>query len=322
MKQRFLTYFSLGIVLTSVLISSCRKDDFVDSDSQKPQTSGNTYIKIIDGPEKSLFLDAVAGIGSVNVFNVRRDAANQDALSTASSITLTAAPELITAYNTAHPTSTGVANTYETLPESLYTPGNGLTKIATGYTMALNAGDFAKDFAINLNFGLFDFSKKYALAYKVTNPGNGVTSSTQGQIFVLISVKNAYDGNYASVAGSVQRYSAPGVPTVGDALNGSMAGNPDIVISTVNATTVLISNLRWFGGTGGIGGIDNLQAVIDPATNLVTMKALGNTTLRNIAGTVNKYDPATKTFTLNFEWNPTANAREIKGLVLSYKSAR
>lgn len=317
MKQRFLKYFSLGIVLTSVLLTSCRKDDFVSGDDpQATLTAGKTLVRVFDGPEKTLFLDAISGIGSVSVFNVRREANSQESLNTASSVTLTAAPDLITAYNTAH------ATTYETLPESLFTPGAGLTKISTGYTMALNAGDFAKDFLINLNFGLYDFNKKYALAFKITNPGNGTTSSTQGQVLVLISVKNAYDGNYTSVAGTVQRYTAPGSPTVGDALNGSMAGNPDVVISTVNATTVLISNLKWANNGGGIGGIDNLQAVIDPATNLVTMKALGNTTLKNISGAVNKYDPTTKTFTLNFDWNQTANVREVKGLVLTYKSSR
>ncbi|MCZ4224019.1 DUF1735 domain-containing protein [Pedobacter rhodius] len=321
MKKRFLKYFSLGMVLTSVFVSSCRKDDFVDGDAQETQTSGNTIIKIIDGPEKSLFLDAATGIAPVNVFNIRRDAANAAALNTASSVTLTAAPDLIAAYNTAHPISTGVPNTYETLPESLYTPGAGLTKTSTGYTIALNAGDFAKDFRINLNFGLFDFSKKYALAYKITNPGNGTTSANQGQIFVLISVKNAYDGIYSQSGGYIQRYTAPGVKEVGT-LSGTLAGNPDLTLTTINATTVEIGNLTWFGGTGGVGGIANLRATIDPATNLVTMSCLGAPTLKNTAGAVNKYDPATKTFTLNFDWNPVTTPRVVSDLVIKYKGSR
>ena len=52
------------------------------------------------------------------------------------------------------------------------------------------------------------------------------------------------------------------------------------------------------------------------------MKALGNATLKNIPGAVNSYNPATKTFTLNFDWNQTVNPRVVTGLVLKYKSAR
>ncbi|MDT4886891.1 hypothetical protein FQZ97_1232940 [compost metagenome] len=90
---------------------------------------------------------------------------------------------------------------------------------------------------------------------------------------------------------------------------------------TVDANTVEITNLRWAGGTSGVAGIDNLRATIDPATNLVTMTALGNATLANRAGYENKYDPATKTLTLNFDWNQTANAREI-GLVIQWVADR
>jgi len=316
MKQRFLRYFSLGIVLTSVLITSCRKDDFVSGDDpQATLTAGKTVVRVFDGPEKTLFLDAISGIGSVSVFNVRREANSQESLNTASSVTLTAAPELITAYNTEHET------TYETLPESLFTSGAGLTKISTGYTMVLNPGDFAKDFLINLNFGLYDFNKKYALAFKITNPGNGTTSSTQGQVLVLISVKNTYDGIYSQLDGYIQRYTAPGVAEVGT-LSGTLAGNPDLTLTTINATTVEIGNLTWFGGTGGVGGIANLRATIDPATNLVTMSCLGAPTLKNTAGAVNKYDPATKTFTLNFDWNPVTTPRVVSNLVIKYKGSR
>lgn len=320
MNRNIFRYLTLGILLSTIFVS-CRKDKFLD-DTEETKESGTTYVKVLEGPQKSVFLDAMPGIGTINVFNIRKDAASQAMLNTSTKVTLTAAPELIAAYNAANPVG-GVANTYETLPDGIFTAGEGLTKTATGYTLNFNAGDFAKDFKINLNFGLFDFSKKYALAFKITDAENAkVTPSSQKQIIALISVKNAYDGIYACVTGTVQRFSAPGVPTVNDALNGTMAGNPDVTVATVNSTTVLISNLRWFGGTSSIAGIDNLQAIIDPATNLVTMRALGNATLANTPGAVNKYDPATKTFTLNFTWNPTANVRTVTDLTLKYKASR
>ena len=39
-------------------------------------------------------------------------------------------------------------------------------------------------------------------------------------------------------------------------------------------------------------------------------------------GLENSYNPATKTFTLNFDWNPAGATREITGLVLKFKKGR
>lgn len=134
--------------------------------------------------------------------------------------------------------------------------------------------------------------------------------------------KNAYDGMYAIGAGStIQRYTAAGVPTANDALNGSLVGNPDIALASIDPTTVEITYLNWADNGGRVAGIDRLQAVIDPATNQVTLKSLTNITLKNIAGRDNKYDPATKTFILNFDWNQTTAKRAVS-LILSYKTAR
>ena len=101
-----------------------------------------------------------------------------------------------------------------------------------------------------------------------------------------------------------------------------MAGNPKVTLKSIDGNTVEITNMRWAGGTSGIAGIDNLRATINPATNEVTMFALGAPTLRNIAGKVNKYDPATKTFTLNFDWAQTTNKREILDLQIKFDSPR
>ncbi|MNR56285.1 hypothetical protein D3C85_1768300 [compost metagenome] len=51
------------------------------------------------------------------------------------------------------------------------------------------------------------------------------------------------------------------------------------------------------------------------------MKSLGTPNLRNTPGKDNKYDPATKTFTLNFDWNQTTTPREAT-VIIKYKNGR
>jgi hypothetical protein len=137
-----------------------------------------------------------------------------------------------------------------------------------------------------------------------------------------MNAKNPYDGMYKVIGGQVQRYTAPGAPEVGGSLNGPLAGNQDVTLTTIDANTVEITGLQWAKGSGsGVAGIDNLRATVDPVTNLVTMRSLGNATLTNWSGKVNRYDPATKTFNLAFDWNQTANRREYE-IVLKYDRPR
>ncbi|WP_231427024.1 BT_3987 domain-containing protein [Pedobacter sp. Leaf250] len=316
MKNHFLKYAGIAL-LFAVTAISCRKDAFEGTETGD---SGITHFKVLEGREVKLFFSPFTNIAKTPMFSIRRDAANNADLQQTNTIKLEQNAGIITKYNTDH------AETYEELPASFYTSSSdaGYTKTATGYNVTFGPGAFSQNFGLNLDGSKWsDVSKKYAVAFRVTDWG-GVkkTVATSDTILVLLSIKNAYDGIYSTVAGNVQRYSAPGVPTVGDALNGSLAGNPDVTLSTIGPNAVQISGLTWFGGTSGIAGIDNLQATVNPATNQVTMRALGNATLRNIAGADNKYDPATKTFTLNFEWNPTANARQVTGLVITYKGSR
>lgn len=168
----------------------------------------------------------------------------------------------------------------------------------------------------------YDFNDAYVLPLRIKSVSPTLPISANfGAAMYSLNIRNSYDGIYSCVTGFIQRYSAPGVPTVGDALNGSMAGNPDVTLRTVGAYTVEISNLQWHGG-GGIGGINNLRATVDPVTHEVTMKSLGNPTLASTPGLQNTYDPATKTFTLNFDWNPAGASRVVTDLVLKYKKER
>lgn len=211
---------------------------------------------------------------------------------------------------------------YNTAAGTTYTMLNSNGYTFTNTSVVIKQGTSKATFSIPFKPGQFDFSKQEVLPITISSVSSGTISGNFRTILLNVNAKNAYDGVYTPQAGSfVQRYSNPTTPTANDALNGSTASNPDVTLTTVSAYTVQIGNLRWAGGTSGVAGIDNLQVTVDPATNLVTMKSLGNATLANISGSVNKYDPSTKTFTLNFDWNQTANKR-VYSLIIKYKGSR
>jgi hypothetical protein len=201
---------------------------------------------------------------------------------------------------------------YNQLGSTLYTMPTSVT---------IKKGEKSVQFAVKVKTAQFDLTKKNGLAVSITNATYGTISGNNATAVFNLPVKNKYDGVYKINDGFVQRYSAPSTPTTGDALNGSLKGNPDVSLVTVDANTVEITNLRWAGGSSGVAGIDNLRATIDPVTNAVSMSALGNATVKNRVGMDNRYDPATKTLYLNFDWNQTANKREI-GIEIQFKADR
>jgi len=319
MKNHFLKYTGIAL-LFAITTVSCRKDAFEGTETLE---SGTTRVKISEGTNPSFFLEAGSGVQQRKLFTITKAAASQAVNNAPATVTLTYAPDLIAKYNTEHPTGNPAApDTYEMLPEALYTTLPGVTRTSTGYTISLAGGEFAKAFNINLNFASFDFSKKYMLAFRISATGIDGEYTVQNQLLAIVGVKNAYDGVYSVSAGTVTRYTAPGVPA-GDALSGSMAGNPDVRLSTTGANTVRIEGLNWAASGGGVGGVDPITMTINPTTYEVTSISSGTaSSMRIVSGAINKYDPATKTFTLNFDWNQTANKREILGLVIKYKGSR
>lgn len=311
MTMKKYIFKSLTFFLAVTMLTSCLKDDSLVLDPEK----GNNVIEFANlgqivsiGTPSPLYSFAYA-ISDNPVLPITVSYSGPEATAP-QDITVKIAvgtQAKIDEYNTA------TGNHFEMLGAASYT--------LSATQVIIKAGTSKATFNVALKPSTFSFSISQVLPLTITSVSSGVISGNFGTILLGVAPKNAWDGIYAVTAGNIQRYTAPGVPTVNDGLNGSVVGNPDIVFTSLNSTTSAFSNLTWHGG-GGIGGIDNLQAVVDPATNLVTMKALGNTSLRNIPGSVNKYDPATKTFTLNFEWNPTSNRRAVTGLVITYKGIR
>lgn len=212
------------------------------------------------------------------------------------------------------------------LPASWYTIGSTTPKTGGDggiFNITIPAGEFARPILITIpDATKLDPSTQYGLGFTITSVDAGGKISVTNTTVFQLGAKNAYDGVYSVVSGTVTRYSAPGAP-LGDALSGSLAGNDDVTMATTGAYTVNMTNLGWHdkASNGGVGGVDPIYVTVDPATNLTNTTSVGNPSMTNWAGHVNKYDPASKTFYLAMRWNPATTVREYE-IVLKYKKAR
>jgi hypothetical protein len=303
--------------VTALFVTSCTKVEV----PQPMGDAGQTYVKLIGGgtPTSPGVVKSPIDFKPTPITliaaDLRRDIPSATELNKIMHVTVIDDTTAVKLANAA----------YKILPAAWYTIDASTPKTGGAggsFSITMNPGEFAKPILITIpNATVLDPSTLYGLGFTITTAdANGKISAVK-TVVIEIGAKNAYDGIYSYVSGLVTRYTAPGAPA-GDALSGPLnSANPDVTMSTVGAYTVEITGQTWSGGTSGIAGIDNLRATVDPSTNLVNMIALGNGTLTNWAGHTNSYNPTTKTFTLAYRWNPTANVREYE-VVYKYKGPR
>jgi hypothetical protein len=194
-------------------------------------------------------------------------------------------------------------------------------------TVTFAAGEFVKYVKMTLDPSTMDFALRYSLGVKFTAdvPGYKYTSAGNN-VLMQIVVKNQWDGVYAFGPGKIQRFSGGALNPPDDALHGEFTTLQDRNLVTRSANEVYFTPL-WATG-GGVGGIDGTYIIIDQVAqpdgkHKVTMACETNITMVNITGDedfTNTYDPATKTFSLAFEWG-TANKRTFR-TQLKYKKSR
>jgi hypothetical protein len=311
-KKIFFKYLVLSCAF-AVVFAGCRKEPAGDK-ANETLNAGKTLIGFPDGMESSTFFDPFTDVKTIDVFTLKKDAANNADLQKAENFVVSAVPDSITAYNEAHGTA------YELLPSSYYTVSTSSTDVSVSgdnLTFKFASGDFAKNFEIKLDGSKLDLSKSYALAYKITDSaGVGIHAASRGAMYAFYSVKNKYDGVY-TLGGTIARY----VSGVADAtLGGTYPDGLTVDVATIGTYTDSFS-LLWITGAG-VGGVTGLQLTVDPATNKVTVVATGNSAVQNTAGKDNYYDPDTKTFHLAFDWGADANNKRIFEGTLTYSGSR
>jgi hypothetical protein len=251
---------------------------------------GKTFVKILQSPENAVFLSPFSDIREVSLFSVRRDANSSENLQKSAALVLTRVDGMVTRYNAANGTD------YELLPDSLYTlTAGGFARAGNVYNATFNAGDFAKEFNINLNGAKWNLSKKYALGFALTSAGELTKSSGMDSVVVLISVKNKYDGAYTMVgAHNRSPYNFPydvdmemhttGVSTVRFYFSAAGAyGHP---IGTGPGA------ISWYGGA--ISPVIEFNTSNDVATNIFNAGGSIPIVMHTAPGISNRYDAATK----------------------------
>jgi hypothetical protein len=286
MKNKILQYTLLCCSLM-VLFSACRKDPFSGKETKQ---SGKTFVYIEQAQENDLHFLPFTDTKTVTVFTVRRDAASSADLQKATTITL--AQLDLAAFNTANGTD------YTPIPGSLatQTADPSIVTSATGVTMSFAAGVFAKNYSLDIKGAEFDPSKKYAVLLAISNAGgfakgHAADGTSLDTILVTLGVKNIYDGVYHA-AGLFTRLNAD-LSQIDQRVI-----NEDKTLGTVDAATVSST-------VGDLGSGDPVNLTVN-ADNTVTVTFVGGSLSALPAPYtqvgVNVYDPATKTFTLHYQY--------------------
>jgi Domain of unknown function (DUF1735)/Domain of unknown function (DUF4361) len=287
------------VILGSQFITSCKKSN------QRAETSGTLGFQTAATSTQlniKLPLDTVALPGTAT------DAVNlQISLSVSLSnnnapVSATIVPDTsaLNIYNAARASHFSGEQPYRQIPTSLYTIANGgkitinpgQKSVTVGITFAGNKMDFFNDNAF-----------KNALSLKIINAQGATIDSSLNKIVIAIKAKSIYTGLYQAV-GNAARTDQPNnkylnysyniqktlsvITPLTVQTNTADVGNP--IYLTVNAdNTVSINFLQDVTGPFYADGENG---------GSVSFSSLGPYSQNG----VNKYDPATKTFTLNYQY--------------------
>lgn len=268
--------YSILLFAIPFLFTSCIKDDLVKLTDQ-----GSTLLVASGGAEKELFYNAFTDVKKIPLFDIHRNVPSNAVLNTAVTIKLKAAPEYLEAYNEENETD------YEWLPSEIFTFAAvpGVTVSGDEITLNYSPGDFAKEISVNLDGAKWDLAHKYAMAYRISDPGSAKISDGNDIMITFISAKNPYDGIY--------RYQT--------SENNTLLPNQDVEVQLL---TVSPTKVKLYPGLLGYYSND-VWYNVDPATNQVTVEMVS--LLPIATDPSSKYDPDTKTFTL--KWTSNSGAR-------------
>jgi len=264
----------LGVALIS--LPSCIKDAAPDLGDRGP-----TILKLLESPEKKIFFEPFTNLKDVSLFSLRKDAPSNSELKLPTTVKVKLNPTLITDYNTA------AGETFEVLPDSLFTVDPSITKSGQTYTMTLNSGDFAKDFMIKLNGAKWDLAHKYALGFTIDDASGKLISADKRDVVALISIKNQWHSTYNSQG--VFHHPVNGDRTIDEV--------KELVTAGARAVKAPL---------GDLGGSGYYMILTINNDNTVTISPAGVTPNIDQHWGPNYYDPATKSFHLFYSYNTAA----------------
>ncbi|WP_449435686.1 DUF1735 domain-containing protein [Pedobacter steynii] len=298
MKFNYITKSIVPLAVVVLSLSSCLKDEIVDQDFSGVNKS---FIGIYDAsPSSSSPNTTSTGIVASDATAVVELEVGYigQGVSPGGDVTVEFDPNVLQEYNSL------TGSDYELLSAGDFDMPSSIT---------IPAGQKSVKFQVTLKPRVIvqtdeDIVKLFGLPIRVTK-GPEALSGNYSKHVLLISVKNQYDGEF-DYKGKITRNSASGPDlTLGGNFKGLTAN-----LITRSPNTVWFDSQVWATGAGvaGIGDpeSDGVIFTIDQTTNKVTISCPANPSLKNTAGYDSRYDPATKTFYVAFDWG-TAPATRI-----------
>lgn len=292
---------AVGVFLMAALAVSCLPEQ------QSMGDAGQTLVKLNPAEFNLLPFDAKTTAQKGVLFEVRRDANSSAALNSATQVILDydVAGTMLAKYNANNGTS------FIPLPANL---GTTVPAITGGkITLDFAAGEFVKNIELNVpNATLFDFTKQYAFAFKLTSvSGTGLKSaSVNDTIVAQVLVKNKYDGKYVVTALSDM------IDIVVPTLTGWYPFTFELETSGEHSVKCLLTDPGYYnyyhpitsGGSYSVYGAFGLEIQFDPSGNgnVIALKnpwgnPPSNTRMPALDPTgTNKWDAATKNITLKY----------------------
>ena len=288
MKLHFIKSPLALILVLSIIATGCLKDKAFDNGEIQSVHSTVTNPKIVEikltaaNVKNVLSLSFAASPNDTVVSIIPVNLATPDVAPQDIHVTLVPNDVIVSDYNLAHtdttgPNATGVVTHY--LVPTLYSVVNpgGVVIIPkgshTGYLqIKFKPADFlGSTYAVGFSIG------------KVDEAGYTISGNSQNGM-VVINIKNEYDGNYHVSGVRIH-------PTLGP-----FPFDYDEDMNTTSANSIDGAALADLG--------EGLNIVVNP-DNTVTLSGDSRDVFPQ-AGKENKYDPVTKTFTLNYYYNTAA----------------
>jgi Domain of unknown function (DUF1735). len=323
MKKLHKISLVLSIVSLAFFAVSCLPDQ------ESIGGAGQTFVKLHPADYSMSAFDAKTTPQSGILFEVRRDVANSNDLNSSTTVELLYDTDnsIMDKYNEDNETS------YTPLPTSLGTVSPAIT--GGKITLTFAPGEIGKTISINVpSAGSFDFSKNYALAFKINSvSGTGKLSEAVGKtILCEVLAKNKWDGVY-TVTGSFVDY-------INSAWVGYYPKEVELRTTGANTCSKYDKELAGFGylfDTDGAGTLSQFGAwtpafIFDSSDNVTVVNttvdspARGRTAeLYTGVGAINKYDAKTKTMDVAYYLKQLNVSPQLRSLVKEhyvYKGAR
>lgn len=279
---RISKYIMLSLLAALMLLSSSclKKDDIPDLSKVDPviefPLGGPGLVKNTLSGFSSEVVDTVIAINIASPDPLKKDVA----------ITVTKDDAAVAKYNADNQTN------FTPLPANLLEIENSNLVIKAGYRIG--------KLRVRIKFNQFAANTSYMLGLAITDAPGLIISANFGKFLWAFVVKNPLEGDYTGT-GVLKLYNGPDIPS---GIGSTRTFNRPFTATTINATTVQTT----------IADLPNLMNLsVDNVTNAVTVSpaATNSFTVVENNGPCT-YDPATKTFVLNYKYiNPSGNLREI-----------